>query len=262
MITSHCCSCRHEKEDCLNNSSDTNWSLLSSLNSKSFGFLEKTKPFLICWVEMFPRRIWTVTNWFIRIFPKISAFSTKADMKFNISLTATALLMMEMTIVIPLFAIIRVKQKHFTLKFMVLKWFVQFLTRTHRKFFLMFQILSETAKTLTIHANGKLHQWLWKPNFMRTITQKLSLIVKLVTLKHPMRTLRWIKRLKFLRKQISLVHYPLFSFTNQRGRWNWQLTHWIVIRSWWIKRMIPSWKLSIHGFKKQIAHKNCPLESR
>ena len=45
---------------------------------------------------------------------------TKADTKFNNLFTTTALLMMEMTIFIPLFADIWVKQRHFTLKMKVL----------------------------------------------------------------------------------------------------------------------------------------------
>ena len=49
----------------------------------------------------------------------------------------------------------------------------------------MFLIPSEKAKTLTIDENGKLQQWLWKQKFMKTITQKLSVIVKLLTMKHP-----------------------------------------------------------------------------
>ena len=48
---------------------------------------------------------------------------------------------------------------------------------------------SEKAKTLAIDKNGKLNHWLWKQKSMKTFTQKLSLIVKLVTMKHPMRTL-------------------------------------------------------------------------
>ena len=86
----------------------------------------KIWPFLICWVEMFLRRTWTVTNWLIKKFPKISDSSIKADMEFKISLTTTALLMMEMMIFIQLFAHIWVKQRHFTIKMMALKWFVQF----------------------------------------------------------------------------------------------------------------------------------------
>ena len=46
----------------------------------------------------------------------------------------------------------------------------------------------QKAKTLTIDVNGKLHQCLWKQKFMRTIIQKLSLIVKSVTMRHPTRT--------------------------------------------------------------------------
>ena len=42
VITSHCCTCGHEKEDYLTVSSDTKWSLPSSLIFKSFGLLEKT----------------------------------------------------------------------------------------------------------------------------------------------------------------------------------------------------------------------------
>ena len=47
----------------------------------------------------------------------------------------------------------------------------------------MFLIPSEKAKTTKIDENGKLHQWLWKPKFLKTITHKLSLIVKVVTMR-------------------------------------------------------------------------------
>ena len=42
---------------------------------------------------------------------------------------------------------------------------------------------------------------------MKNIIQKLSLIVKLVTVKDPMRTLLWMK---LLREQILIVHHPCF----------------------------------------------------
>ena len=57
------------------------------------------------------------------------------------------------------------------------------------KAFLMFLIFSEKARTLTVDENGKLYQLLRNPNFMKTITQKLNLIVKSVTMRRPMRTL-------------------------------------------------------------------------
>ena len=160
VTTSHSCTSGHGKEACLTDFSNTKWSLLSSLISKSFGLLEKTSPFLICWVEMFPWRTCTVTNWLIKKFPRMSGFSIEADMKFKISLTTTGLLMMEMMIFIPLFALIWVKQEHFTLKLMALKWFVYFLNRSQQNLSLFFLIPSEKAKTLTIDENGKLYQWL------------------------------------------------------------------------------------------------------
>ena len=45
---------------------------------------------------------------------------------------------------------------------------------------------------------------------MKFITQKFSLIVKRVSMKHPMRTLLRIKRLKILKRQILIVHHPFF----------------------------------------------------
>ena len=68
-------------------------------------------------------------------FPRILDFSTKPDVKCNIWLTTTAPLMMEMAISIPLFKHIWSKQRNFTLKKIVLTWFVQFSTRSHLKFF-------------------------------------------------------------------------------------------------------------------------------
>ena len=41
VITSHCCNYGHKKKGCLTEFSDTQCSILSSLISKSFGFLEK-----------------------------------------------------------------------------------------------------------------------------------------------------------------------------------------------------------------------------
>ena len=57
------------------------------------------------------------------------------------------------------------------------------------KLFLIVLILSEKARTLTMDENGKVHQLLWKQTFMKTITQKMSLIAESVTMMHPMRTL-------------------------------------------------------------------------
>ena len=93
------------------------------------------------------------------------------------------------------------------------------------KVFLMVLTLSEKAKKLTIDANGKLYQWLWKPNFLRTTTRKLSPIVKLLTMKHPMRILLWIKRLNVLKKQISTVNHPFFRSRTEQDTEidNWHL---------------------------------------
>ena len=52
--------------------------------------------------------------------PKEIHFFNQTDLKFSISLTTTAVLMMELTIFIPLFAHIWVKQRNFSLKIILL----------------------------------------------------------------------------------------------------------------------------------------------
>ena len=134
-------------------------------------------------------------NWPIKKFPKILDSSTKVDMKFNISLTTTALLMMEMTIFIPLCEHIWVEKRHSTLILMVLIRFVEFLTRSHLKLFLMLMISSEKVGTITIAAIGKLNQWFWKHKIKKTFALKLKPIVKKMTMRYPMRTLFSIEKL-------------------------------------------------------------------
>ena len=61
---------------------------------------------------MFPWR--TVISWLIKTLPRISGSWTKADMQFNSSLTTRAVLTIETTIFIPLFAYLWVRQGNFT----------------------------------------------------------------------------------------------------------------------------------------------------
>ena len=37
----------------------------------------------------------------------------------------------------------------------------------------------------------------------------------------------------------------IFLYTNQTRQWNWQLTLWILITSWWMKIVIQFWKLCV-----------------
>ena len=55
--------------------------------------------------------------------------------------------------------------------------------------FWMFFILSNEATTLTVDANGKLHQSLWRQKFIEVINLNLKPIVTKVTMRYPMRTI-------------------------------------------------------------------------
>ena len=119
VITSHRCACSHETEGCPTDASATKWLLRSSLLYKSFEHLEKILFFLNFWLKIFPWRTLMARSWFMKKILKITDSSKKTDMKFNNSLTVTALLVMEMTILSHCF--IWMKQRRFTLKMMILK---------------------------------------------------------------------------------------------------------------------------------------------
>ena len=55
--------------------------------------------------------------------------------------------------------------------------------------FLLFLIPFEKAKILTIGEKWKLHQWFWKQNFKKSNIMLLIPTVKMVTMRHLMKTL-------------------------------------------------------------------------
>ena len=81
----------------------------------------------------------------------------------------------------------------------------------------MFLILSEKIRTITIDPKGKLHQWLCEQKFMKTITLKLKLIVKKMTMRFPMRTLFKIEKLEILKEQAELLYRQFFIYESKRS---------------------------------------------
>ena len=82
----------------------------------------------------------------------------------------------------------------------------------------------------------------------------LILIVNIVTMKYPMRTLFCSERLQILMKQAIMLHHLFLLYMEQKKPGISQLTPWIVITFWW---KIQFWILFGYGYQHPTIHKRC-----